>query len=70
MTKKDYDMIAACIGGSYKYGGHKFIAQSSNEWDNALYDVTMRIVNELSLDNPRFDRRKFMDRIQYWTDQK
>lgn len=57
MTRKDYDLIAACIGAAY--------ADSRND-HKTVEDVGHRLINELSLDNPRFDSLRFKTRVEYW----
>lgn len=59
MTKKDYDLIAACIGASQ--------ANLPDEYmQKGIQDLTSRLELELELDNPKFDINKFRDRIDYW----
>jgi len=57
MTRKDYDLLAACIGGS--------LSDSRNSSDT-VYDLMRRLVCELRLDNPKFDVDKFSQRVEYW----
>lgn len=63
MTKKDYEIIAACLGASYKHHLGNEIASK------AIDDVKRRLMLELSLENSNFDMIKFTSRIQYWFEQ-
>ena len=57
MTKKDFDLIAACLGG----------AQADQKNDvSTVEDVSQRLILELSLENPRFNEAIFRDRVEYW----
>lgn len=63
MNTKDYELIAACLGASYKrYLGNEIAMK-------AIQDVESRLMLELSLENLRFNRTKFVSRIQYWIGQ-
>lgn len=55
MTKKDYELIAAAIARGKR--------QSINCYDSeeTLDLVIKSICNELKLDNPRFDKNKFVE---------
>lgn len=57
MTKKDFDLVAACIGGA--------LADSRNSQETIL-DVARRLNCEFRLANPRFDTEKFFARVYYW----
>lgn len=57
MTKKDYETVAACIGGA--------LSDSRND-ENSILDVSRRLNSEFKLDNPRFDTEKFFARVYYW----
>ncbi len=63
MTKKDYDLIAACIGA----------AQANySKYPEATYgrdDLVDRLISEMKLDNPRFNESKFWERVEYWRKQ-
>ncbi len=59
MTRKDYELIAACIGAA-------LADVDGPAGERALRDVTNRIALEMSLDNPRFKRERFNTRIEYW----
>ena len=57
MTKKDFDLIAACLGG----------AQADQKNDTrTVEDINRRLILELSLENPRFNEAIFRDRVGYW----
>lgn len=59
MTKKDYDLIAACIGASqacYDDKTHKI----------GRDDLVDRLILEMKLDNPRFNEEIFWDKVEYW----
>ena len=62
MTKKDYDLIAACIGVAFR-------AANNADKVQAIRDVESRLVLEMELDNPRFDLDKFNSRVDYWLKQ-
>jgi len=60
MTKKDYELIAACLGAAYaKFNNSKMLA---------LDDLASRLELEFELDNPKFNTEKFQGRINYWID--
>lgn len=57
MTKKDYELIANTIKSTLgTYGG----TVSHNNCKYAINDLALAIANELKLDNPKFDRDKFL----------
>ena len=60
MTKKDYDIIAACIG-----------ATQAEFWSGSvpkrvIDSLTYRLMLELRLENPRFNESIFHERVGYW----
>jgi hypothetical protein len=57
MTRKHYDIIAACLGGA--------LADSDND-RRTIHDIANRLVLELELDNSRFNPSKFWARVDYW----
>jgi hypothetical protein len=67
MTRKDYDMLAACIGASLAES-LQFDEDSRQRatWERAVQNVARRIANELGLDNPRFDANRFEARVQHY----
>jgi len=52
MTKKDYTLIAQAINDSIKKGEN-------------IVDLTMALADKLELENPRFNRDKFLEAC--WT---
>ena len=56
MTKKDYDIIAACIGAE----------QSCKHDKKTLDSLSTRLVLELKLENPKFSESIFWSRVEYW----
>lgn len=54
MTRKDYVAIADAIGEALA------AAESRNGLENQLLN---RLMAAMSVDNPRFDRQRFLDRI-------
>jgi len=52
MTKKDYKLVAQAINDSIKKG-------------NNIVDLTIALTEKLELENPRFDRDKFLEAC--WT---
>lgn len=57
MTKKDYDIIAACIGAS----------QTNSKCDKyTIDDIITRLINKMRLENPRFNEATFWERVEYW----
>ena len=59
MTAKDYELIAACLGGAF----NKVLPQHAH----IVEDVQRRLMLEMKLDNPRFDEERFERRVAYWT---
>jgi hypothetical protein len=57
MTKKDYELIAACIGASMT---------DTRNCQNTIYDIARRLNVELKLDNPRFDTDRFFALVEHW----
>jgi hypothetical protein len=63
MTKKGYEIIAACIGAAYVHClGDEIVSQG-------IDDIMYRLQLEFSLNDPRFSPIKFTSRIQYWIGQ-
>jgi len=61
MTRKDYDLLAACIGATLAY--------NLENTERVMYYFQTCLKNELRIDNPRFDEAKFDKRVEYWTDE-
>jgi len=64
MTKKDYELIASVIKGrmdnaieSYHFG---YSDKDIQHATNTLADLADFMAYELSQDNPRFDRQRFL----------
>ncbi len=60
MTKKDYDLIAACIGAAqaqYDEHGYNRIGRD---------DLIDRLILEIKLNNPSFNEEQFWIRVEYW----
>jgi hypothetical protein len=64
IRSRDIDMMAACLGAAYKAA--QLHSDNPDARADAVWDVKQRIVNELQLDDPRFDSDKFIARVQYW----
>jgi len=60
MTKKDYDIIAACIGAAQA----KFWSGSVPK--QVIDDISQRLILEFKLENSRFNESIFWDRVEYW----
>ncbi len=60
MTKKDYDIIAACIGASQA----RFWSGSVPK--QVIDDISTRLLLEFKLENPHFNEANFWDRVEYW----
>ena len=61
MTKRDYDMIARCIGS----------VRANTSDDNiirilAIDDLSLKLILEMKFDNPRFNEVSFWTRVEYW----
>lgn len=59
MTKKDYDLIAACIGAAQ-------VKYEQDTGKEAISDLSDRLVLEMKLDNPSFNESIFWERVEYW----
>jgi hypothetical protein len=57
MTKKTYELIAACFG-------HAYADARTPAAVAALDDVRDRIAHEFHMDNSRFDRDRFTARVE------
>jgi len=64
MTQKDYELIAACLGGAYVLVD----LEANIAGARTLNDIKQRLINELKLDNPQFDIDKFEAHIDLWFD--
>jgi hypothetical protein len=60
MTRKDYQMLAACFAQAE--------AKADNDPDT-LHDIERRITLELSLDNPRFNPTRFRHAVDKMVDE-
>jgi hypothetical protein len=67
MTKKDYDLIAACLGGAYARNIVSTTFSPQQIATSAIDDIKRRLMLELELDNPRFDGAKFSAAVDKWT---
>jgi len=64
MTRKDYNAIAGAIKSASlnepeSYGTYKGIYKEG--FNDARYEISAKIAEYLSADNPRFDRVKFIN---------
>ena len=59
MTKKDLDIIAACIGAAQA-------ANDMSQYRRGIDDLSSRLVSDLKLDNPRFNEARFWEHVEYW----
>ena len=66
MTKKDYDIIAACIGAAQAASPTVGNSYRINGRRDGIDDLSSRLVLELKLDNPRFNEAHFWERVEYW----
>jgi hypothetical protein len=62
MTRKDYELLAACFGASLKRFADDEVSSS------AVWDAVRRVKLELELDNPRFDPDRFTVAVQKYYD--
>jgi hypothetical protein len=63
MTRKDYQMIADAIKGSqvhYQFTEGSESANNAAVYRNGVANVAGTLAYLFSLDNPRFDRAKFL----------
>lgn len=60
MTKKDYDLIAACIGNEQ---ADNIDSKSARR---CLDSLSYRLTCEFRLENPKFNEAIFWDRVEYW----
>lgn len=61
MTKKDYEIIAQAINHSSRiYGNGYHLDRYFRGWNNATRAAAENISIALKLDNPSFDRKKFL----------
>lgn len=59
MTRKDYELIAACFADQMREANiHDMYAEHAQAYLNAL---ARDLAHEFANDNPRFDRNKFME---------
>ncbi len=57
MTKKDYDIVAACVGAE----------QAREGYDKRTLDsICTRLLLEFRLENPKFNGVIFWKRVEYW----
>ncbi len=66
MTRKDLEVLAACLGQAYKAAGSE---RGPGTRTSGVADVHYRIVNELELMKPRFNRSAFKARVDYWLEE-
>jgi hypothetical protein len=55
MTRKDYVLIAETIKNQFSY------YDESTPEVKALKELSLRMAYDLGMDNPRFDRARFLD---------
>ena len=60
MTKKDYIIIAGAINAAFHRHGVTGDNRQSKLYDLA-FDLVDTLSNEMQLDNPRFDRVRFIE---------
>lgn len=63
MTKRDYDLIAACIGAALADN------HDSKSKQFAIHDVARRLKLKLSYEHREFDNDTFDAHVQYWFEQ-